>query len=91
MGGTITFGCQKHLDRFRIFVLDEGISPADQAKWFDPFYRVNNSKYKKVGGFGIGLYLVAEILKNQESKIEVESEEDKDSTFYFWLATYDIQ
>jgi len=86
MGETITFGCEKHLDRFRTFVSDEGISPTDQAKWFDPFYRVNNSKYKEVGGFGIGLYLVAEIPKYQESKIEVESEEDKTQRFISgWL------
>jgi PAS domain S-box-containing protein len=85
IGGTITIGCEKRTNQLKIFVRDEGmgISPADQKKLFDPFYRVNNDKYKDVGGFGIGLYLVSEILKRHDSKIEVISGQDQGSTFFF--------
>ncbi len=38
-----------------------------------------------VSGFGIGLYLVSEILRFHKSKIELESKENVGSTFYFRL------
>jgi two-component system sensor histidine kinase VicK len=71
--------------KVKIFVKDNGvgISPADQKKLFDKFYRVKNEKIKTISGFGIGLYLVSEILRYHNSKIEVESREDVGSTFYF--------
>jgi two-component system sensor histidine kinase VicK len=86
-GGIIIIGCEKAEGKVKIFVKDHGvgISPADQKKLFDKFYRVKNEKIKTVSGFGIGLYLVSEILRYHHSKIEVESREDEGSTFYFEL------
>ncbi|MEB0250231.1 ATP-binding protein, partial [Mucilaginibacter sp. 5B2] len=55
----------------------------DQKKLFDKFYRVKNEKVKTISGFGIGLYLVSELLRYHKSKIEVESREDEGATFYF--------
>jgi PAS domain S-box-containing protein len=85
--GTITIGCEIITDKVKIFVSDQGmgISSVDQKKLFDPFYRVQNSRYKNQGGFGIGLYFVAEILRHHGSKIEVESEPEKGSTFCFYM------
>jgi signal transduction histidine kinase len=57
----------------------------DQKKLFDRFYRVENEKVQNVSGFGVGLFIVSEILKYHDSKIHVESEEGKGSTFYFYL------
>jgi PAS domain S-box-containing protein len=89
-GGNILIGCKKNDGKVEIFVNDEGIgiSPVDQTKLFDRFYRVKNDQIKTVSGFGIGLYLVSEILRYHDSKIEVESEEGVGSKFYFKL---DIQ
>ncbi|RZK73304.1 MAG: PAS domain S-box protein [Pedobacter sp.] len=86
-GGNITINCTQHGEKVRIAVSDEGvgISMADQKKLFNRFYRVKNEKVKNVSGFGIGLYLVSEIVRNHDSKIEVESEEGIGSTFYFDL------
>ncbi len=88
-GGAITIGCEKHAGSVKVFVRDEGvgIDPMDQKRLFERFYRVNNDKLKTVAGFGIGLYLVSEILRYHNSKIEVESEENVGSTFYFTLNT----
>jgi two-component system sensor histidine kinase VicK len=42
-------------------------------------------KSSMVEGFGIGLYLVSEILRYHDSTIKVISEKGKGSTFYFDL------
>jgi hypothetical protein len=85
VGSTITVGCERHENRIRIFVKDEGvgISLKDQKKLFNRFYRVKDEKTKTVSGFGIGLFIVSEILKYHGSQIEVQSEVGVGSTFYF--------
>jgi PAS domain S-box-containing protein len=86
-GGTITLGCMTEHGKVKIYVTDDGvgISQADQQRLFERFYRVNNDKLKTISGFGIGLFLVSEILRYHNSKIEVESKEGAGSTFYFYL------
>jgi PAS domain S-box-containing protein len=86
-GGNITISCKPIDGKVRIAVTDEGvgINKGDQKKLFDRFYRVKNEKVKTVSGFGIGLYLVSEIVRYHNSKIEVASTEDHGSTFYFDL------
>jgi len=86
-GGMITIGCKRQQEKVSIFVSDEGvgISKADQKKLFERFYRAHNAKIKTVAGFGIGLYLVSEILRQHDSQIQVESQEDVGSTFHFDL------
>jgi PAS domain S-box-containing protein len=86
-GGNITIGCDKLPGKVKVYVTDEGvgINPEDQKRLFERFYRSKNEKVKTISGFGIGLYLVAEILKYHDSKIEVDSTEGEGSTFYFFL------
>jgi PAS domain S-box-containing protein len=86
-GGAITITCEKHSGEVKISVSDQGIgiSKSDQKRLFDRFYRINDNNYKEVPGFGIGLYLVSEILKYYHSEIKVESEKNQGSTFYFAL------
>ncbi|WP_293944699.1 MULTISPECIES: PAS domain-containing sensor histidine kinase [unclassified Sphingobacterium] len=86
-GGKVTIGCEDFDDHLKIYVSDEGvgISKSDQKKLFERFYRVENDTLASISGFGIGLYIVAEILNYHDSKIEVESELGKGSTFSFLL------
>jgi signal transduction histidine kinase len=56
------------------------------AHIFDRFYRVSSPHTQNISGFGIGLYLSAEIIKRHNGRIWVESEKGKGSTFYFTLA-----
>lgn len=88
-GGNITIGCEKQENQVKLYVSDEGmgISPTDQKRLFERFYRVQDDRLKHVSGFGIGLYLVAEILRHHGSQIRVESEEGAGSTFHFNLET----
>ncbi|MCO5951098.1 ATP-binding protein [Mucilaginibacter flavidus] len=60
-----------------------GIKQSDQAKLFDRYYRVAN--HQNISGFGIGLYLSAEIIERHDGKIWVESELGEGSDFKFLL------
>ena len=77
--------CKHDRDMVTVSVNDEGIgiAPHDIKKIFDRFYRVENNQTKFISGFGIGLYLSAEIIRLHGGNIWAESENG--STFYFSL------
>lgn len=60
-----------------------GISVQDQEKLFDRYYRIKRLNTKSIPGFGLGLYLSAEIIKRHSGKVWVESEINNGSSFYF--------
>jgi signal transduction histidine kinase len=60
-----------------------GISKGDQQKIFERFYRVEGRNEKTFPGFGIGLFIAAEIIKKHNGNIGVESQQGRGSTFYF--------
>jgi len=60
-----------------------GIDAKDMEQLFDRYYRVESNH--TISGFGIGLYLSAEIIERHQGKIWAESEPEKGSTFYFSL------
>jgi signal transduction histidine kinase len=66
-----------------IRVRDHGIGiPREQRdKVFDRFYRVTDPQRKAIPGLGMGLYIVAEIVKRHGGSITVESAVGKGSTF----------
>ncbi|MFI5158745.1 MAG: sensor histidine kinase, partial [Sphingobacteriales bacterium] len=86
-GKLINVGCQLSGDKIIVSVKDEGmgISPQDLGKIFDRYYRVEANQTRHISGFGIGLYLSAEIIKRHYGEIWAESERGKGSTFYFSL------
>ncbi|MGY3214990.1 PAS domain S-box protein [Mucilaginibacter sp. HD30] len=86
-GTVVSVGCKTNEGEVIVSVSDEGIGiqPADAEKIFDRYYRIENSNTKHISGFGIGLYLSAEIIHRHEGQIWVESESGKGSTFYFSL------
>jgi PAS domain S-box-containing protein len=69
----------------RVSVNDEGMGIKAEylEKLFERFYRVEQES--TIGGFGIGLYLSAEIIEAHGGKIWAESEFGQGSTFYFEL------
>lgn len=62
-----------------------GISENLQKFVFDQFYRVSGNQQHTYPGLGLGLYISAEIIKNEGGRIWVESTEGSGSTFYFAL------
>ncbi|HEX7368001.1 MAG TPA: PAS domain S-box protein [Pelobium sp.] len=78
---------KKSMNELTVAVTDAGIgiSEDNQAKIFERFYRVEGKNEKTFPGFGIGLYIAAEIVRKHNGKIGVSSEVGKGSTFYFTL------
>lgn len=68
-------------------VADEGIGikQADISKLFERYYRVENNQTQHISGFGIGLYLSAEIIRRHQGKIWAESEPGKGTTVFVEL------
>jgi len=62
-----------------------GIPQALHDKVFDPFYRIEQTEHGVTPGLGLGLYISAEIIKRQQGRIWVESEEGIGATFCFTL------
>jgi len=86
-GKAIYIKCETGGDIVRVSIRDEGIGirKKDQEKLFDRYYRVEDNNTQHISGFGIGLYLSAEIVTRHDGKIWVESEIGNGSTFYFTL------
>ena len=79
--------CEVMDDVVQVSVQDEGmgIKPHHLEKLFEPYYRVETHHTEHISGFGIGLYVSAEIVKRHGGKIWVISASGKGSTFFFTL------
>ncbi|MBL4675512.1 MAG: PAS domain-containing protein [Mucilaginibacter sp.] len=84
-GTAIIVNCILQQDEVLVTIEDNGIGirSEDIEKLFDRYYRVQDTAAKTVSGFGIGLYLSAEIIKHHGGKIGVESVPGLGSKFYF--------
>lgn len=84
-GTSIEVRCEKQEKSVKVSIKDEGpgIKLSDQERLFERFYRVGNNE--NISGFGIGLYLCAEIIQRHGGQIGVTSEPELGSTFYFHL------
>ncbi len=63
----------------------QGIPVEQQARIFERFYRITGDSQTEAAGLGLGLYLTAQIVKQQGGRIWVESTEGMGSTFSFTL------
>ena len=62
-----------------------GIAPEDQKKLFQPFSQVDASPTRKAGGTGLGLSITRNLIELHDGQIDVISDVDKGSTFFFTL------
>ena len=60
-----------------------GISPVDQQRLFEKFYRVESREKDKQGGTGLGLAIVKSIAERHGGNAWIKSELGSGSTFYF--------
>lgn len=83
--GSVNIRCQEQPDhRWFISIQDTGvgITPDDQTRIFDPFFRVDSRDYSfESNSTGLGLAIVLRLVKMLEGEIEVISELGVGSTF----------
>lgn len=86
-GTDIVLSCALLNNEVLVSITDQGmgIGPEDLEHLFERYYRVESKHTELISGFGIGLYLCAEIINIHKGKIWAESEIGVGSTFYFSL------
>ncbi len=85
--GTITVDAEVHNDQVRVAVQDTGIgiSAKQQAQIFRSFEQADGSIAREYGGTGLGLSVSKQLVELHQGTLEVESEAEHGSTFYFTL------
>ncbi|MDP5076706.1 MAG: PAS domain S-box protein [Nonlabens sp.] len=70
-----------------VYVTDYGIgiNKVNEEKVFNRFFREEGSDEKTFPGFGIGLFIAADIIRKHQGTIGVTSKKGQGSTFYFTL------
>ncbi len=82
--GTVQLTCQmRSHNQWSIAVTDTGagIAPEDQARIFDPFFRVGNGNTYLPDSTGLGLTIVSQLVQLMQGKIELVSQVGVGSTF----------
>lgn len=72
-GGQVTVTCREWDKHIHIMVSDtgKGIPEELRSRIFEPFFRVDKSRSRELGGIGLGLALVNEIVRVHEGSIEI--------------------
>lgn len=85
--GSVTVSVKKKNGQAMILVKDTGIgiSPENQKKIFDPFFRVDKSRSRAMGGAGLGLALVDSIAKEHGGTVNVLESSEAGSTIALML------
>lgn len=88
----ILITCESDEDHTRVSVTDKGVglSPLEESKVFERFYRAQGLSQKTFPGLGIGLFIAEDIIRRHKGKIGVKSVENEGSTFYFSLPTINL-
>ncbi|MCC6442677.1 MAG: response regulator [Armatimonadetes bacterium] len=83
----VSVAAEEYAQEVVVTISDQGIgiSPEDQKRLFQKFYRVDSSSTREVGGTGLGLAICKHIVEMHQGRIWVESEPGKGSRFRFAL------
>jgi CheY-like chemotaxis protein len=68
----------------------QGIAPQDQKRIFDSFSQVYDEGNRKITGTGLGLNISKRLIKLMGSKLELNSETGKGSSFFFRLKLKEV-
>lgn len=84
----------KHSSDFAVIEISDngsGISSENLNKIFDRFFRSEEHRARKYGGYGLGLSIVKAIVDAHEGKIEVTSELEKGTKFSVYLKLKNVE
>ena len=81
--GTVTVSAKREKNEVVLTVADtgNGIDESFREQIFEPFFRVDKSRSRELGGVGLGLAMVREIVRVHDGKIEVRGNEQGGTTF----------
>ena len=81
--GRVTVSAKREKDEVVLTVADtgNGIDESFREQIFEPFFRVDKSRSRELGGVGLGLAMVREIVRVHDGKIEVRGNEQGGTTF----------
>jgi len=82
-GGLISIISKEENNRYELSFSDTGIGipKQDLPKIWDRFYRVDQSRTRKTGGTGLGLYVAKQIIEAHGGDISVKSQENEGTIF----------
>ena len=85
--GSVSVSVKQENGQAMVLVTDTGIgiSPENQKKIFDPFFRVDKSRSRAMGGAGLGLALVDSIAKEHGGTVNVLESSEAGSTIALML------
>lgn len=83
IGTTVGVGIRQREGLVQISVTDQGpgISPDEQERIFERFYRVDAARSRQTGGTGLGLSIVKHVMANHGGEVTVWSQPGQGSTF----------
>jgi len=73
---SLTFALHRRGEKIELKLIDngQGIPPEKLPYIFDAFYRVDDSRNRKVKGFGLGLFIVKSILDLHKTEVDIHSD-----------------
>ena len=82
-GGTVTVTATQQNSQLHLTVEDTGIGIPEELKEriFEPFFRLDKSRSRELGGVGLGLALVREIVRVHNGSILVKNNANSGTTF----------
>ena len=91
--GSVTVSVKEKNGQAMILVKDTGIgiSPENQKKIFDPFFRVDKSRSRAMGGAGLGLALVDSIAREHGGSVKVLESNEKGSIIALMLPVSSLE
>ena len=81
--GSVTVSAIKEKNKVILKVSDtgNGIDEAFREQIFEPFFRVDKSRSRELGGVGLGLAMVREVVRVHDGTIEVDTNKHSGTTF----------
>ena len=91
--GSVSVSVKQENGQAMVLVTDTGIgiSPENQKKIFDPFFRVDKSRSRAMGGAGLGLALVDSIAREHGGSVKVLESNEKGSIIALMLPVSSLE